>query len=104
MPSMKSILGSALATIIALAFAAAWLLAHRDGAGLLDQQGLFLVALPYNLFELRVFGASNFSPDAPGEVIAAAAAEAAVAYVVGAVVEAALRALRRGVRRFRSPA
>jgi len=96
---MKSILGLALAAGVTLAFVGAWFLATRNGAGLLDQQWLFLMALPYNLSQLRIFGVSDFSPDAPGQVVAATAAEAACGYAIGAALEAALRALWRFMSR-----
>jgi hypothetical protein len=101
---MKSILGLALAAGVALAFALAWRFATRDGASFLDQQWLFLAAAPYNLSLVAIFGESDFSPDALGQVAAATAAEAGVAYIVGAAIEAAVRGAWRALRRLRAPA
>lgn len=100
---VKSTFGLALAAGVLLAFALAWRLATRDGAGLLDQQWLFFTALPYNLSMVSIFGESNFSPDAPGQVIAAAAAEAAVAYLTGAAAQFVARLLWRIGRRQAAP-
>jgi len=101
---MKSILGLALAAGVALGFGLALRLATQDGASLLDQQWLFLVALPYNFSLVAIFGESNFSAAALGQVAAANVTEAGVAYIVGAAMEAAVRALWRALRRFRAPA
>ena len=95
---MKSIFGLALALGVLLAFGVEWRLATRDGASFLDQQWLFLTALPYNVSMITIFGESNFSPDVPGQVVAAVASEAAVAYFVGACAQAGARALWRRVR------
>jgi hypothetical protein len=101
---VKSMFGLALAAGVVLAFGAAWLLATRDGAGFLDQQWLFFTALPYNLSLVAIFGESNFSADAPGEVVAAASSEAAVAYIAGACAQSATRALWRRLRGARAQA
>ena len=95
---MKSMFGLALALGVLLAFGAEWRLATREGASFMDQQWLFFAALPYNLSMVAIFGESNFSPDAPGQVVAAAASEAAAAYLAGACAQAAGRALWRRLR------
>jgi hypothetical protein len=105
---MKSILGLALAAGVVLAFLAAWWLASRESDGFvthaINQQWLFLVALPYNLSLVWIFGDSDFSPDVPVQIVAATAAEAAVAYIAGAALELSARRIWRAVRRFTSPA
>jgi hypothetical protein len=96
--TMKSILGLTLVLCVAGAFAVAYWLSIRPGAGWLDAQWLFLLALPYNLASLRLTGASDFSPDAPVQVAAAFLVDAAPAYLVGALVQALLRRLIRFAR------
>ena len=96
---MKSVLGIGLAVLVLLAFGVAWLLATRDGASFLDQQWLFFTALPYNISLVAIFGDSSFSADAPAQVVAAAALEAAGAYVIGTCVQIAASALWRLLRR-----
>ena len=68
----------------------------------LNQQWLFLVAAPWNVFVVVLFGESDFSPDSPAQVLCAAAAEMAAAYGLGALVEAALRGLWRALSRRRA--
>jgi hypothetical protein len=101
---MKSILGLAAAFCAAAAFAVAYGMSVRPGAGWLDGQWLFLVALPYNWTMLRVAGESNFSPDAPAQLAAALLFDVAIAFVAGALVEALARQAWRLVRGPRSPA
>ncbi len=101
---MKSLLGLLLALAATLAVALAFAAAHRPGAGWLDGQWLFLVALPYNWTMLQATGGSDFSPDAPGQVATAWLFDAAIAYVAGAVVESAARAALRLMGRARSRA
>jgi hypothetical protein len=101
--TLKSMLGLALAVVVLLAFGVAWIMATRDGASFLDQQWLFFTALPYNILLVTFFGGSDFSADAPGQVAAAASCEAAVAYGLGAGVQAAARALWRWGRRSSAP-
>jgi len=100
---VKSFLGLAFALGITLAFGAAWWLGSRDSGSFMErtinQQWLFLVALPYNFLVMQLLGESNFSSEAPGMIAIATATEAAVGYIVGATLEAAARALWRGARR-----
>jgi hypothetical protein len=98
---MKSILGLLAAGLAALAFAIAFGMAARPGAGWLDGQWLFLVALPYNWAMLRATGASDFSPDAPAQIAAAGLFEIAFAYLAGAAVEAIVRGALRLIGRAR---
>ena len=90
---MKSIFGLALAGGVLLVFGVAWFLATRNNAVFIDQQWLFFVALPYNLSLVAIFGESNFSADAPGQVLAAAASESLLTYVAGACTQSAVRAI-----------
>jgi hypothetical protein len=101
---MRSILGFLAAVCAAAAFAFAYYVAVRPGAGWLDQQWVFLAALPYNWTMLHVTGASNFSPDAPREVSGAALFDVVLAFVLGALVEAIARGVSRWARRFRARA
>jgi len=105
---MKSLLGLVFATGVVLAFAVAWWLGERDAGSLLDravnQQWLFLVALPYNLSSVWLLGESNFSPDAAGQVAAAATSEATLAYLTGAALETVTRRIWRAMRRITTPA
>jgi hypothetical protein len=101
---MKSILGLVAALFAMAAFAVAYGISVRPGASWLDGQWLFLVALPYNWTLLRISGESNFSPDAPVQVVAALLFDAALAYAAGALVETLVRVVRRLVRRPRAPA
>ena len=101
---MKSILGLVSALAAGVAFAAAEYYAVRPGAGWLDMQGVFIVALPYNWTMLRLAGASNFTPDSAGEVAAAALFDVALAFLAGALVEAAARAGWRALKRLRGRA
>lgn len=101
---MKSILGVLAALLAAAAFGLAYYFAVRPGAGWLDGQWVFLTALPYNWTLLHLTGASNFSPDAPGEVVAAALFDTILAYAAGALLEAGARGLSRWLKRLRAQA
>lgn len=103
-PGMKSILGLLAALCAGGGFAVAYALSVRPGAGWLDGQWLFAVALPYNWTMLRLMGESNFSPDAPRQLAAALVFDVALAYFAGALVEALLRGAWRILRRPKSPA
>ncbi|MDE3175791.1 MAG: hypothetical protein KGM15_06735 [Pseudomonadota bacterium] len=92
---MKSVVGLIAAIAAGAAFAAAYGYAVRAGAGWLDAQALFLIALPYNWTMLRLTGVSNFSLEAPGELVGAAAFDMALAYIAGALAQAIWRGLRR---------
>ncbi len=99
---MKSILGLAAALLAAAAVAAAYAYSARPGAGWFDAQWLFVIALPYNWTMLKLAGGSNFSPDAPLQIIAALIFNAALAYIAGAFIEALSRWLLSRVARGRS--
>ena len=101
---MKSTLGLIAAILTGIVYAATFAYAVRAGAGWLDAQALFLIALPYNWTMLHVVGVSNFSLEAPGELIAGAVFDMALAYLAGALIQAFLRALWRGVGLFRGRA
>jgi hypothetical protein len=103
-PAMKSVLGLLAALCAAALFAVAYYVAVRPGAGWLDSQWVFLAALPYNWTLLHVTGASNFSPDAPGQVAGAALFDVILAFVAGALFEAAARGLSRWAARIRARA
>jgi hypothetical protein len=84
--AMKSYLGFALALLVAAGFGLAYWLAVRPGAGWLDGQWLYLAALPYTWTWLHLAGAVDFSPDAPTQVAAGLGFDAALAYLVGAIL------------------
>jgi hypothetical protein len=104
MRGMRSILGGLAAFCAAALFGLAYYLAVRPGAQWLDGQWVFLAALPYNWATLHLTGASNFSPDAPREIASAALFDVILAFVAGALVEAAARALARWIARLRARA
>jgi hypothetical protein len=103
MRAARSYLGAGLAVIYAAAFAVAyWLYAQEAGQFMADIW-LSLAAVPYILTARALTGSSDFSADSIGEVLAAAAFCCALAYVAGALVEAALRgAWRLATRRPRT--
>jgi hypothetical protein len=101
---MKSILGLLATFCAATALAVAYWTSVRPGATWLDGQWLFLAALPYNWTMLRITGESNFSPDAPAQLAAAALFDLAIAYAAGALVEILLRQALRFFRRSKFPA
>ena len=101
---MKSVVGLLAAFLAAALFAIAYYVAVRPGAGWFDSQWVFLAALPYNWTMLHVTGASNFSPDAPGQVAGAALFDVIPAFVAGALAEAAARRLSRWAVRLRARA
>jgi hypothetical protein len=101
---MKSALGLITGICTAIAYAGAYAYAVRAGAGWLDAKDLFLIALPYNWTMLHTAGASNFSLEAPRELLFAALFDIALAYIAGAVVEALLRLIARAFGLFRARA
>jgi hypothetical protein len=101
---MKMILGPLAAALAGAAFALAYYMAVRPGASWIDGAWVFLAAAPYNKTMLLLTGVSNFSPDAPKELIAAALFDVALAFLAGALVEALARGLFRIVRRRRARA
>jgi hypothetical protein len=91
---------SAVGTILAALYAAAFVAAYVDYLGKAGQWladiGLVLVALPFTLTMRWLAGGSyDFSGDATGRVIAAAAFCCAAAYGAGALAEAAVRLVFR---------
>ena len=92
--------GWALAALYALAFAGAYALYVRADGAWPDAEYLYLVALPYTLAMLRLAGGSvDFSPDSPVTLLKAALFGAALGYIGGALVGAAVGWAWRSVRR-----
>ena len=89
---LKSATGSALAALYVLAFIAAYLIYRENAGQFLADAPIMLVALPYTMTFLKVFGSVNLSGDDLHEVFAATLFCAALAYAVGALVEALARA------------
>src|ERR1700722_5961751 len=89
MRSLKSATGSALAALYVLAFVAAYFIYRENAGQFLADAPIMFVALPYTLTFLKVFGSVNLSGDDLREVFAA------LAYAVGALVEALARAAFR---------
>jgi hypothetical protein len=83
---MKSFLGFAFAICAAAGFGWAYWLAVRAGASWFDGQWLFMAALPYTWTWLHLAGAVDFSPEAPGAVLAALGFDLALAYLAGAIL------------------
>jgi hypothetical protein len=95
MRAARSYLGAGLAVLYAAAFAVAyWLYAQEAGQFMADIW-LSLAAIPYILTTRALTGSSDFSADSIGQIFAAAAFCCALAYLAGALVEAALRLLWR---------
>jgi hypothetical protein len=95
MRPLKSATGATLAALYVLAF----VVAYRQHAGqFLADAPIMFVALPYTLTALRVFGSVDLSGDNLREVFVAALFCAALAYVIGAIVEAIARAAFSGAR------
>jgi hypothetical protein len=102
MRATRSILGLTLAGLYALAFVVAyWLYAQAPDAFL---AGIWLsvAAVPYILTVYGLFGSSDFDAGSLPQVLAAAAFCCALAYVVGALIEALIRAVYRLIRRRRA--
>jgi hypothetical protein len=95
MRSLKSATGSALAALYVLAFVAAYFIYREHAGQFLADAPIMFVALPYTLTFLKVFGSVNLSGDDLREVFAATLFCAALAYAVGALVEALARAAFR---------
>ena len=79
-------LGLAFAILAVSGFGFAYWYAVRPGAGWLDGQWLYLAALPYTWTWLHLTGAVDFSPDAPGQVVAGLGFDGALAYLAGALL------------------
>jgi hypothetical protein len=99
---MRSILGLALAGLYALAFVVAyWLYAQAPDTFLADLW-LSLAAAPYILTVYAIFGSSDFDASIMAQVLAGVAFCCALAYVVGALIEALLRTVYQLIRRRRA--
>ena len=85
-------MGAALAALYAVAFLAAYFIYLRNAGEFLADAPIMLMALPYTLTSLKVFGSVDLSGDNPREVLTAALFCAALAYVIGALVETIARA------------
>lgn len=93
MRALLSGFGAVLAVLYALAFGAAY---HEYlTGGWLAGAWLFAVALPYTATMVALTGGVDFSGESIGAVLTAAAACCAAAYVAGALLESALRAMFR---------
>ena len=96
-------LKSALGLTLALLYLAAFAYAYHDYLGRAGHwfadAGLLALALPYTLTIRAAFGSADLSGDNIPALAAAAAFCAALAYVAGAIVEAAARALIGALRR-----
>jgi hypothetical protein len=95
MRSLRSALGTALAALYALAFAAAYVDYLRKAGQWFADLWLVLAALPFTLTMRALAGSYDFSGDETARVIAAAAFCCLLAYLAGAIAEALLRALFR---------
>jgi len=90
---MKSATGAVLAALYALAFAAAYFQYLRRAGEFLADGPLMLVALPYTLTILKLFGSVDLSADNLKTVLAAALFCVVFAYAIGALIEKLLRAV-----------
>jgi hypothetical protein len=89
---MKSATGVVFAALYALAFAVAYFL-YLDRAGqFFADAPLVLVALPYTLTILKLFGSVDLSGDNLKSVLAAALFCVVLAYAIGALIERLVRA------------
>ncbi len=95
---LRSATGAALAALYVIVFAAAYVLYLRNAGQFLADAPIMLVALPYTLTLLDLFGSVNLSGDDLREVLAAALFCAALAYAIGAIVEMSVRGAFRLVR------
>ena len=95
MRAARSYFGLALAGVYAAAFIVAYGLYARAAGMFLADLWLSLAALPYILTTRALTGTSDFAADSIGQVLAAAAFCCVLAYVVGALIEALLRAAFR---------
>jgi hypothetical protein len=95
---LKSTTGAAFAALYAVAFAAAYVVYLQNAGQFLADAPIMFVALPYTLTILKVFGSVDLSGDNLRQVLAATLFCAALAYAIGAVVEAIARAAFRRLR------
>jgi hypothetical protein len=91
-----SVLGAALAVLYAAAFVAAYVDYLNHAGTWLADLALLLIALPFTLtMDVLTIGAFNMSGDETFKVIVAALFCCALAYLIGAAVEWAVRRLWR---------
>jgi hypothetical protein len=89
---MKSATGALFAALYALAFAVAYFLYIRRASEFFADGPLMLVALPYTLTVLKLFGSVDLSGDNPKSVAVAALFCMLLAYAIGAMLEKLVRA------------
>lgn len=96
MGAIKSAAGAVFAALYGAAFAAAYADYWAKTGQWFADAWLLAAALPFTIAMRWLAGGSyDFSGDATGRVIAAAAFCCALAYIAGALIEAAVRALVR---------
>ena len=98
MRASRSPVGAALAALYALAFAVAYFVYLRNAGQFLADAPIMLVALPYSVASLEIFGSVDLSGDNWRQVATAALFCAALAYAIGAILEAIARAAFRIAR------
>jgi len=101
---MRPILGLLAALGAGAGFAAAEYYSVRPGANWIDMQWVFLAALPYNWSMLRLTGESSFTPDSAVQVAAAGLFDVVLAFLAGALIQAAARLIWRSLKRVRGRA
>ena len=90
---MRSATGAVFGALYALAFAAAYFQYLRSAGEFFADAPLMLVALPYTLTILKLFGSVDLSGDNLKTVLAAALFCVVLAYAIGALIEKLLRAV-----------
>ena len=98
MRPLKSATGATFAALYVLAFVAAYFIYRQHAGQFLADAPIMFVALPYTLTALKVLGSVDLSGDNLREIFVAALFCAALAYVIGALVEAIARAAFRASR------
>jgi hypothetical protein len=88
---MKSATGAVFAALYALAFAFAYFLYLNRAGQFFADAPLMLVALPYTLTMLKLFGSVDLSGDSFTSVLVAALFCAVLAYTIGALIERLVR-------------
>jgi len=96
--ALKSATGALFAGLYGLAFAFAYVEYLRRAGQFFADAALLLIALPYTLTVLKIFGSVDISGDNFGSVLAAALFCAVLAYAIGALLEAIARASLRVAR------
>jgi hypothetical protein len=92
MRPLKSATGATFAALYVLAFVVAYFIYRQHSGQFLADAPIMFVALPYTLTALRVFGSVDLSGDNLREVFVATLFCAALAYVIGVLIEAIARA------------